>query len=132
MSPAAKRSGNPAVRAAAGAVSVDLDARRQAVREARGGAVIIRLGGRDLRATDEMPIEFGIALSELDLARAARLIFPDEGDAEAFLAACPTMEDLTAIAEDGWGVDLGEASASSGYSLNTGSPLKPISNASTG
>lgn len=130
MSPAS-RSGNPAVRNNE-ATTVDLDARRQAVREAKGGAVIIKVDGEELHAAVEIPLEFMIAMGDLDLKQAVSYLFPDPADAERFLSIHPTLQDLELVMKDGYGIDLGEASGSPALSMRNGSPLRPISSDSTG
>jgi hypothetical protein len=128
--PANKKSGNPAVRAVADKqTTVDLDARRAAVREAKGEHIVIKFGGREFHGPVEMPLTFGAAMAEMDLPEAARILFGDDG--ADFLALGPTIEDFTALME-GYGIELPESSGSPGFSMNTGEPWKPTSNASTG
>ncbi|MEV8373013.1 hypothetical protein AB0P21_09765 [Kribbella sp. NPDC056861] len=86
---------------------IDLNARRAQVREAKGESVEIVVDDLVLHAPVEMPIMFAQYTAQMDIPAAARELFGDQ--AEAFLKTRPSMQDLEAIMQEAYGIDMGEA-----------------------
>lgn len=109
---------------------IDLDARRKAVAgEAKKEPMTVRLNGETFTLPAEMPLAFAYYLQNMELLKAARSLV-GEKDAERFLDANPSAEDLEAIVE-GYGISLGEASGSPSSSTSTGKKSKRTSSGST-
>lgn len=106
---------------------VDLDAARAARREL-AQQQSIRLGGHVFALVDELPIE------TLELASAGRfmdalvgLLADPDAQAEALRGTRPTISEFELVLSLVFGVDLGEASASSPSSASTSRRSRPTS-----
>ena len=111
--------------------TIDLDARRAARTETENKPHEATLGGRTYRFKPRMPLEFTDLLNTPGrIAEAIKLILVDPDDWAEFRQAVPDDDDLIAITEL-YGVDLGEAVASAGSSLNGGASSRPTSKPTT-
>jgi hypothetical protein len=108
--------------------TLDLDARRKAAL-AETEPLIVTMGGEKFTLPAELPLVFAYHLTNMDLYKAARALVGDD-DAERFLEANPSEKDFEQIIE-AYGVELGESSASTPSSGNTGKRSKPTSAGST-
>ena len=109
---------------------IDLDARRKAaMAEAKGEPLTVTIGGETFDLPAELPLSFAYYMQQIEMLKAAASLVGKE-NAERFLDANPTMEDLEAIVE-AYGVGLGEASASPTSSASTTRRSKPTSGGST-
>lgn len=110
--------------------TLDLDARRKAaMAEANREHLIVTLDEQQFRLPVELPLAFAHYLSTMDIFKAARCLVGAD-DAQRFIDANPSVEDMEAIVE-AYGVDLGESSASTPSSGSTGKKSKPTSSGTT-
>ncbi len=77
---------------------VDLDAARA---EATAEPVEVVLKGERFTLVPELPIDFVFYLAQGNLRAGARLLFPDDADAdfERFIATNPTVNDIKRISD---------------------------------
>lgn len=110
--------------------TLDLDARRKAaMAEANHEPLVLTLSGEQFTLPVELPLSFAYYLQTMEILKAARtLVGPD--DAQRFLDANPTVEDMEAIVE-AYGVGLGESSGSPTSSGSTTKKSKRTSSATT-
>ncbi|MEM9609927.1 MAG: hypothetical protein AAGA99_21080 [Actinomycetota bacterium] len=106
---------------------LDLDEARAAKRE-RAERRAIRLGGREFEVVDELPID------TMELASQGRfrealvgLLVDPEADGDELLSHHPKLSEFESILGHVFGVDLGEASASSPRSGSTSRRSRPTS-----
>lgn len=102
---------------------LDLNARRAARWEAAGEPPTVVIGDETFTLPVELPLAFLEALNALDVRRAVGTLVGD-ADVDRFLAQRPSIEDLMEL-RSLYGVDVGEASASTTFSANGGSPSRP-------
>ena len=89
----------------------------------------MRLGGHDYLLPPRLPLALGQYLVEGRSVDAITLLF-GAAAAPAVLALL-TDDDLSAIAEDLYGINVGESAAASRPSASNGGPSKPTSPATT-
>ena len=109
---------------------VDLDAQRAAraeLAEQRG----IRLGGEDFVLVSELPLDTISIARSGDFERALGGLLADESDLDRLMSVRPTIADFESILAVVFGVDPGEATASSPRSKSTGRRSRPTSGGST-
>jgi hypothetical protein len=110
--------------------TLDLDAKRAARAEASMTPHEVILGGKTYRLRARMPLEFTDHLNEGRIVEAVKLLLIDPTEWEQLRLAVPDDEDLLAITEL-YAVDLPESPASAPSSPNGGTPVRPISSATT-
>lgn len=86
---------------------IDLDARK-AARLEHTGPRIVRFGGTQWQFKPELPMRCVEHFTDGDLVGAFRLILTDPDDAEGFLEAEFTREDLNDLMAGVYGLDLGK------------------------
>lgn len=112
---------------------LDLNEMRAARAEVAGPPPIVKLGEKQFKLPQEMPLTFPVLCGRGEIEDALRLILDDQF--EDFLAEDPTMEDLLAIAEgmaEMYGVEVGKVTGSSQSLVSDGASSKPTSKGSTG
>jgi hypothetical protein len=112
-------------------VLIDLNARRAARASANGNeSVTVRLGDRDYELVNMIPIRVLELVGDNDVAGAARLMLRNpDADWLSFSSDVDIME-LNEIV-NAYGARMGESSASTGSSADSGGPSRLTSDAST-
>ncbi len=109
---------------------LDLNERRQArMAEANAEPLTVVLGEEEFTLPAELPLAFAFYMQNLDMDKAAASLV-GKSDADRFLAANPSMQDMEAIVEE-YGIDMGESSASPRSLTSTGKRSRPTSRGST-
>jgi hypothetical protein len=126
-------------------VRIDGDAARAARREAKGGDIVVTLGGRDIRFPVEMPLDVPEAAAKLleDKPDASmheyrsvvvRALLVDDEQWAQLRAARPSADDLAFVYDEvlaAYAVSTGESSPSADSSEPAGGSSKPSSPRST-
>lgn len=112
---------------------LNLNAKRAERAARRGSPMMVVLGEppQSFELVPEVPLAVGELAAKADIAGAMRLLLrnPDV-DWPRLSELGLSMEDVNEVVNF-YGANLGESSASSSSSTNTGTPSRPISNAST-
>lgn len=92
----------------------DLDAARQARREAKGEAPVVRFGGGEFVLTPELPFAFSELWTARRYSEAIETLFDDPADAKRFLDLRPTFDDVDVMVDKVYlSGGVGESDASS-------------------
>lgn len=110
---------------------LDLNAKRAARTQQRGGAMQILIGEETFDLVDELPIEIGEMANNNQIWDAFRIMLrnPDE-DWDRLRRCRPSFNDIMDVIEY-FGTTLGESVRSTGNLATTGQPSKPTSTATT-
>jgi hypothetical protein len=110
-------------------LDLDLDELRAARSEADKATRSVQFGGERFEFPVRMPLEFGDLLNAGRFGAAFRALLGD-ADGDRFLAHRPDDLDLQVLSERLYGVEQGEALASSSSSNGTSRRSRPTSNGS--
>lgn len=111
----------------------DLEARRVARSEKRvdGDFHEVTFAGRVWPFPVEMPLTFIESLLRGRVATAMKYLLGEDPGAQFLEQVNPTREDLEELAVELYGINMGEARASTDSSTSTGSSSRPTSNGTT-
>ena len=110
---------------------LDLNAKRAARTQQRGGGMQILLGEETFDLVDELPIEIGEMANNGQIWDAFRVMLRDpDGDWERLRKCRPSFNDIMDVVEY-YGSSLGESVRSNENSATTGQPSRPTLTAIT-